>query len=91
MRNVEFNADAADNRFDEMPEVGDTMELWDEQYLIVRVAVCNESSLHLKIERVKEVKRYEDPCDESAIWERLPERFLEDDNQSFIDQGGYKP
>jgi hypothetical protein len=91
MRNVELNANAADNRFDEMPEVGDTIEIWNEEYLIVRVAVCNESSLHLKLEQVKEVKRYEDPCDPSATWENLSERFLENDNQSFIDQGGYKP
>jgi len=74
-----MDSQLADEMFDKMPEVGDTINWNETECLITRINVVNQRKLCLKVEPKREVKRFQDFADSSFDrWEKLPERFLED-------------
>jgi hypothetical protein len=87
----EYRAKSADEKFDELPEVGDEMEYRDETHIIHRVEVVNDSAIHIKTEPKRDVRYIEDVHHDSLEWEDLPERFLEDEQDvNFLDKNSLK-
>lgn len=87
----EFDSQSADEMFDELPQAGDEMEYNDKLHLILRVEVVNDSALHLKTQPKKEIRYIEDEFHESVKWEKLPERFLDsEENVTFLEEDSLK-
>jgi len=87
---IVLNSSRVDGMFDEMPEQGDTI-VWDgSECLITRINVVNKRKMCLKVEPKRGVRRYEDRSDFSLEWEKLPQRFLESENDSNFTQESLK-
>jgi len=83
-RYIEYNAELADEAFDELPQPGDEIE---EGMLITRVDIINQSKLVLKLTPKREVRRFDDFADPSVDWKELPKRFLEQNKDTgFVDK-----
>lgn len=81
-RIVVFDANGADEAFDETPETGEEFELNEETYLITGVNIINQRKIEISVSPKKSVQRFESVRDPSQNWNKLPDRFLEESNES---------
>lgn len=88
---VEYDAEAADEAFDELPDIGDTIMANGQEATVVTVDVVNDSLLSLDVVKKRDVRYFDDYHHPSVDWEELPERFLNSGpDEQFLDKGTLK-
>lgn len=87
----EFDAEAADEAFEELPEVGEEIEHRGDTHIILCVEIINSSALHIKTQKKYDVSYIDDDFHDSKDWDELPERFLNTEpDTNFLENNSLK-
>ena len=84
----EYPAEIAEEQWKSVPKPGQVIWVRDEEHIVLRVSICNNSKVELKTYPKGDIKYYEDPTDVNSLeYSEFSEKFFQTEREEFLEKG----